>query len=69
MVDVIRAWKDEDYYLSLRDVQRQALPAHPAALIDIRDEDLRNISGGSGSTNTSCSHPHTFCTFKPICMP
>ena len=69
MVDVIRAWKDEDYYLSLREDQRQALPANPAALIEISDDDLRNVSGGSGSTNTDCSHPRTFCTYKPICQP
>jgi mersacidin/lichenicidin family type 2 lantibiotic len=57
MVDVIRAWKDERYYLSLTADQRQALPAHPAGLIELSDDDLRQSFGGSGSTNTDCSKP------------
>lgn len=41
MVDVIRAWKDEKYYRSLTDEQRQSLPAHPAGLIELTDNDIR----------------------------
>jgi len=57
MVDVIRAWKDERYFLSLTADQRQALPAHPAGMIELSDDDLRQAFGGSGSTNTDCTHP------------
>ena len=59
--DVIRAWRDEDYYLSLPEGQRDALPAHPAGLIEVSDELLNGISGGSGSTNTDCSVPQITC--------
>ncbi len=41
-VDIIRAWKDEDYFLSLTEEQRSSLPANPAALIELSDEDLRS---------------------------
>jgi mersacidin/lichenicidin family type 2 lantibiotic len=69
MVDVIRAWKDEEYYLSLNAEQRQALPAHPAALIELSDADLRVAFGGSGSTNTDCSHPRIGCSTNPLICP
>lgn len=65
-IDVIRAWKDEEYYLSLTEEQRAALPANPAAAIEITDADLRGVSGGSGSTNTDCSFPRIACSTK-IC--
>jgi mersacidin/lichenicidin family type 2 lantibiotic len=46
-VDIIRAWKDEEYFLSLTEEQRAALPANPAALIDLSDDDLRSVFGGA----------------------
>jgi mersacidin/lichenicidin family type 2 lantibiotic len=68
MVDVIRAWKDERYYLSLTAEERQSLPAHPAGLIELSDDDLRLVFGGSGSTNTDCSHPRIGCgTAGAVC--
>ena len=36
-VDVIRAWKDEEYRLSLTEQERAQLPAHPAGLIELED--------------------------------
>ena len=65
-VDTIRAWKDEEYFLSLTEEQRAALPANPAALIDISDNDLRSVFGGSGSSNTDCSKPRIACGSNPI---
>lgn len=38
--DIIRAWKDEEYRLSLSDAERALLPEHPAGLIDLTDADL-----------------------------
>jgi len=64
-VDIIRAWKDEEYFLSLSEAQRAALPANPAAAIDLSDADLRGVSGGSGSTNTDCSFPRIACGTHP----
>lgn len=46
-LDVIRAWKDPEYRLSLSEAQRAALPAHPAGLIELTEEDLANVGGGS----------------------
>ena len=62
MVDVIRAWRDEKYYRSLTAEQQQSLPANPAGLIELSDGDIRQVFGGSGSTNTDCSKPRSACS-------
>jgi mersacidin/lichenicidin family type 2 lantibiotic len=49
-VDVIRAWKDEDYRLSLSDEERAMLPAHPAGVIELADAALDQIVGGGPGT-------------------
>jgi len=41
-IDVIRAWKNEDYRASLTDEQLPQLPANPAGGIEVRQSD-RNI--------------------------
>jgi mersacidin/lichenicidin family type 2 lantibiotic len=37
---IIRAWKDPDYRHSLKEAQRDQLPAHPAGAIKFRDRGL-----------------------------
>ncbi len=61
-IDVLRAWKDEEYYLGLSSEQRSALPANPAELVRLSDDDLRSISGGSQSTIEACTFPTGYCT-------
>ena len=63
--DIIRAWKDEEYRNSLSEAERSALPAHPAGLVEIRDEDLDEVAAG-GSVTTGCTQysgarPHCCC--------
>ena len=48
-IDVSRAWRDEDYYLSLTEEERASLGPHPAGLTNIADEALRSITGGCGT--------------------
>ena len=38
--EIIRAWKDENFRLSLSEAQRAQLPEHPAGAIEIQDQDL-----------------------------
>ena len=45
-VDIIRAWKDEEYRLSLSAAERTQLPAHPAGFIALTDADLEVVAGG-----------------------
>ncbi len=46
-VDVIRAWKDEEYRNSLSDEQRALLPDNPAGLVELDDSELAGIEGGT----------------------
>jgi mersacidin/lichenicidin family type 2 lantibiotic len=39
-VDVIRAWTDEEYRLSLSAAELAVLPANPAGMIELSDADL-----------------------------
>ena len=44
--DVVRAWKDEDYRMSLSEAERRMLPTNPAGLIEISDGELGAVAGG-----------------------
>jgi mersacidin/lichenicidin family type 2 lantibiotic len=45
-IDVIRAWKDEDYRRSLSAEQLAQLPAHPSGDIEVRQSDRDIFEGG-----------------------
>ena len=51
--DVIRAWRDGEFYASLSSEDRNALPASPASVIELDDEVLANVTGGC-SIGTTC---------------
>ncbi len=56
-MNIIRAWKDEDYRLSLSEAERALLPEHPAGLIELSGAE---IDGGGGSTiGYGCLPPPT----------
>jgi mersacidin/lichenicidin family type 2 lantibiotic len=63
-VDVIRAWKSEEYRLSLGETQRSMLPPNPAGGVELTDAELGAASGGCGSFVLGCWPP----TRKP-CSP
>jgi len=46
-IDIIRAWKDEEYRKSLTDEQRASLPANPAGKMELTDADLGSVAGGT----------------------
>src|ERR687883_226924 len=48
-LDVIRAWKDEEYRLSLSEAERALLPSHPAGRIELAEAELdAAVGGGTG---------------------
>jgi mersacidin/lichenicidin family type 2 lantibiotic len=57
-IDVIRAWKDEEYRLSLTEAERALLPEHPAGLIVLPDDQMMGVVGGqptpSATTHSAC---------------
>jgi mersacidin/lichenicidin family type 2 lantibiotic len=59
-VDVVRAWKDEEYRLSLTEAERASLPVHPAGLIELEDDQMKSIVG-AGTGGTSCFNNRCTC--------
>lgn len=45
-IDVVRAWKDEEYRSSLTEAQLAQLPENPAGMIDLTDEAINEVVGG-----------------------
>jgi mersacidin/lichenicidin family type 2 lantibiotic len=63
---IIRAWKDEAYRLSLSEAERAMLPENPAGSVELSDAQLGNVSGGAAARPTLiCTHP-VFCG-TPLC--
>jgi mersacidin/lichenicidin family type 2 lantibiotic len=63
--DIIRAWKDEDYRLSLGQAERERMPQHPAGLIELTDLELDAAAGGlPGEGNTY----FTYCSKGQHCI-
>ncbi len=61
-IDVVRAWRDEEYRCSLSMEERASLPENPAGFATINDETLRSITGGCClSINDACSRPVCSC--------
>ena len=58
---ILRAWRDPEYFNSLTAAERAALPANPAAELELSDDVLESISGADGSEQ-SCS---SYCTPCP----
>jgi mersacidin/lichenicidin family type 2 lantibiotic len=50
-MDIIRAWKDEEYRNSLSAAERAMLPENPAGMIELTDEDLDGAAGGCCTYN------------------
>jgi mersacidin/lichenicidin family type 2 lantibiotic len=45
-VNVVRAWKDEAYRLSLTEAERARLPENPAGLLEQTEAELERAAGG-----------------------
>jgi mersacidin/lichenicidin family type 2 lantibiotic len=46
-IDVVRAWKDQQYLNSLTADEKANLPAHPIGAIELHDADVESVPGGS----------------------
>ena len=53
-VNVVRAWKDEEYRNSLSAAERAALPDNPAGVLQPTDDELRGAEGGGFGTFNGC---------------
>jgi mersacidin/lichenicidin family type 2 lantibiotic len=46
-VEIVRSWKDEDYRRSLSADQQSLAPGNPVGLLELDDEDLIEVGGGT----------------------
>lgn len=51
-LDIVRAWKDEEYRESLTAAQQETLPENPASEIELSDEELGQVDGAAMTTGT-----------------
>lgn len=47
--EIVRSWKDQEFFGSLSAKERVFLPPNPVGLVELTDEDLLSIEGGSVS--------------------
>ena len=52
--NLIRAWKDEEYRLSLSEAERALLPENPAGSVELTDAELDQAAGGGGGCCCFC---------------
>jgi mersacidin/lichenicidin family type 2 lantibiotic len=57
---VIRAWKDVAFRSSLSATDRALVPAHPAGVIDLSDDQLELVVGGLAA-QTGTGSPNCVC--------
>lgn len=63
---IVKAWKNAEFRESLSAEERAMLPDHPCGVVDLQDEDLAEIAGG---THLSCNTCNTCdCTHKLSCF-
>jgi mersacidin/lichenicidin family type 2 lantibiotic len=65
-IDVIRAWKDATYRSSLTSEELAQLPVHPSGPIELRESDLREVSGMVVNT-TALRCTEYSVTFRRCC--
>jgi mersacidin/lichenicidin family type 2 lantibiotic len=68
-LNVVRAWKDEEYRLALSAAERALLPDDPAGAIELTDADLGGVAGGMPPTceDDSCYNCTLYCTLAFTC--
>ena len=53
-VNIVRAWKDEEYRRSLTETEKALLPANPAGFVELAEEEMNHVEGGF-DTGSNCS--------------
>jgi mersacidin/lichenicidin family type 2 lantibiotic len=62
--DIIRAWKDAEYRMTLSEEERAQLPENPAGVIELTDGEMTLVGGGYDLVSLG-----GFCTITtPSCI-
>jgi mersacidin/lichenicidin family type 2 lantibiotic len=54
--EIIRAWRDADYFHSLSEEQKAHLPGNPVGMVELSQDALTNVLGASHSTCWQSCH-------------
>jgi mersacidin/lichenicidin family type 2 lantibiotic len=65
--DIVRAWKDEEYFDRLSAFERSQLPQNPAGIIEISDDDLLQAEGGTTFSITMGCNSLALCPYTLGC--
>lgn len=52
--DIVRAWKDETYRLTLSEEDVNALPANPAGELELNNAEMESVDGGTAGFGGGC---------------
>jgi mersacidin/lichenicidin family type 2 lantibiotic len=63
-LDIIRAWKDEEYRRGLSDSDRALLPQNPAGIVVLSDSELTDVEGGGDGGCVTLTITFPFCDTK-----
>lgn len=66
-LDIVRAWKDEEYFNRLSESERSLLPANPAGVVEINDQDLLQAEGGTTFSLTFYCDSLVLCPYTLGC--
>ena len=64
-IDVARAFRDEEYFLSLSNEERASLGDHPSGHIELNPADLREVAGGVATRNSGIDTCSAACSPCP----
>lgn len=58
--EIIKAWRDAEYFDNLDEDRRRILPLHPAGILEVDDKMLNGLAGG---LTAICTEPTSgYCT-------
>jgi mersacidin/lichenicidin family type 2 lantibiotic len=66
-MDIIRAWKDPEYRLSLSEAEKALLPDHPAGIIELTDDEMGAVAGGLRAQTMTVNDKICCCDSVDIC--
>ena len=66
-MDIIRAWKDPEYRLSLSEAEKALLPDHPAGIIELTDDEMGVVAGGLRAQTMTVNDKICCCDSVDIC--
>ena len=65
--NIIRAWKDKDYFESLSQQEQVRVPENPAGMLELSEEDMENFAGGHPVSQKNCSYGCQLSADKQTC--